>query len=226
VSDRLGVSDRVLHLIRHGRSDQSSTTIIDTPRGRQWDPPLDELGREQARRLSVRLALLDPAPAAVYCSPLRRTRETVAPYAERAGVEVRFDDDLIEANIGAWEGKPFEEIVASDEDILPLIRASRAIWSHAPGGEAFDAFQGRARRAIGAILERHPEGDVVVICHGGVINAYIGPLLGIHHEMFFIPENTSVSSVELDERGARVRFLNDILHLTDPQLFGDVVPRD
>jgi broad specificity phosphatase PhoE len=204
----------------------SATTMIDTPRGRQWDPPLDELGGEQARRVSLRLALLDPPPAAVYCSPLRRTRETVAPYAGRTGIEVRYDDDLMEANIGAWEGKPFEEIVASDEDILPLIRASRAIWSRAPGGETFDAFQRRVRGAIDAILERHPEGDIVVVCHGGVINAYLGPLLGIDHEMFFIPENTSVSSVELDERGARVRFLNDILHLTDPQLFGDAVPPD
>jgi broad specificity phosphatase PhoE len=204
----------------------SATTMIDTPRGRQWDPPLDELGGEQARRVSLRLALLDPPPAAVYCSPLRRTRETVAPYAERTGIEVRFDDDLMEANIGAWEGKRFEEIVASDEDILPLIRASRAIWSRAPGGETFDAFQRRVRGAIDAILERHPEGDIVVVCHGGVINAYLGPLLGIDHEMFFIPENTSVSSVELDERGARVRFLNDVLHLTDPQLFGDALPPD
>ncbi|MGZ4109971.1 MAG: histidine phosphatase family protein [Actinomycetota bacterium] len=215
------MTDRVLHLIRHGRSDQSATTVIDTPRGRQWDPPLDEVGRDQARRLSVRLALLDPPPAAVYCSPLRRTRETAAPYVERTGIEVRYDDDLVEANVGEWEGLPFEEIIAIDEDVLPLVRASRAIWSRAPGGEAFDAFQGRVQRAIDAILEHHPEGDIVVICHGGVINAYLGPFLGIRHEMFFIPENTSVSSIELDERGPRVRFLNDILHLTDPQLFGD-----
>jgi hypothetical protein len=52
-----------------------------------------------------------------------------------------------------------------------------------------------------------------------VINAYVGTFLGIDHEMFFIPENTSISSIELDEDGARLRFLNDVLHLTDPQLF-------
>jgi broad specificity phosphatase PhoE len=213
------VTVRVLHLIRHGRSDASSGTMIDTPRGPQWDPPLDDVGREQSRRLADRLALLAPPPAGVYCSPLRRTRETVTPYAERAGVEVRFDDDLMEANIGAWEGRPFEEIIASDEDVLPLVRASRAIWSHAPGGEHIDPFRDRVRRAIDKIVERHPTGDLVVICHGGVINAYVGQFLGIEHEMFFIPENTSVSSIELDEGGARLRFLNDILHLTDPQLF-------
>jgi 2,3-bisphosphoglycerate-dependent phosphoglycerate mutase len=214
------VTDRVLHLIRHGRSDEASTTVVQTPRGRQWDPSLDALGRDQAQRLAARLALLDPPPAAVYCSPLRRARETVAPYAERTGIEVRFDDDLMEANIGEWEGLRFEEIVASDEDILPLVRASRAIWSRAPGGEPIETFRERVRSAIDGIVRRHRQGDLVVICHGGVINAYLGPFLGIEHEMFFIPENTSVSSVELDEGGAaRLRFLNDILHLTDPHLF-------
>jgi probable phosphoglycerate mutase len=215
------VSDRVLHLIRHGRSDMSSTDMVDTPRGRQWDPPLDDLGRGQARKLAARLSMLDPPPAAVYCSPMRRTRETVAPYVERSGVEVTFDDELIEANIGEWEGLPFEEILASDDDILPLVRASRAIWSRAPGGEQIAPFRERVRRAIDAIVERHPDGDIVVVCHGGVINAYIGPLLGIENEMFFLPENTSVSSVEFDDGRARLRFLNDILHLTDPQLFGE-----
>lgn len=195
--------------------------MVQTPRGTQWDPPLDEVGRDQARRLAARLALLHPPPAAVYCSPLRRARETVAPYAERTGVEVRYEDDLIEANIGAWEGRPFEEIVASDEDILPLVRASRAIWSHAPGGERIDPFRRRVRRVIDAIVERHPSGDLIVICHGGVINAYVGPFLGIEQEMFFIPENTSVSSIELDEDGPRLRFMNDILHLSNPELFQD-----
>jgi broad specificity phosphatase PhoE len=215
------VSDRVLHLIRHGRSDATSTAMIDTPRGRQWDPPLDDLGLEQARMLAARLSMLRPPPAAVYCSPMRRTRETVAPYAERAGVEVRFDEGLIEANIGRWEGLSFEEIVASDEDILPLVRASRAIWSRAPGGERIRPFRERVRGAIDRIVERQPDGDIVVVCHGGVINAYLGPFLRIENEMFFIPENTSVSSVEFDDAGgARLRFLNDILHLTDPQLFG------
>jgi broad specificity phosphatase PhoE len=213
------MSERVLHLVRHGRSDGRSRAMIDTPRGRQWDPPLDDVGRDQAHSLAARLALLDPPPAAVYSSPLRRTRETVEPYADVTGIEVLFDDGLMEANIGEWEGLPFEEIVASDEDILPLVRASRAIWGRAPGGEPIEAFRERVRRAFDRVVERHPDGDLVVICHGGVINAYLGPFLGIDHEMFFIPENTSVSSVEFDDGTARLRFLNDILHLTDPQLF-------
>jgi probable phosphoglycerate mutase len=87
--------------------------------------------------------------------------------------------------------------------------------------EHLDAFRDRVHREVESILARHADGDVVVICHGGVINAYVGPLLGLEQEMFFLPENTSVNSVIVDGTTRRVRFLNDILHLTDPQYFGD-----
>ncbi|MGH2658355.1 MAG: histidine phosphatase family protein [Actinomycetota bacterium] len=47
---------RVLFLIRHGRSDETSNELVQTHRGPQWDPPLDEVGREQAELLARRLA--------------------------------------------------------------------------------------------------------------------------------------------------------------------------
>ncbi|HEX7463806.1 MAG TPA: histidine phosphatase family protein [Actinomycetota bacterium] len=209
---------RILLLIRHGRSKEDSTDLLETPRGLQWDPPLDERGRGQAELLAERL-LLQQRPVAVYCSPLRRARETVLPFAERAGFEVRFEDDLMEANIGEWEGKSFEEILGADPELLYLFRNQRAIWHRAPGGEAIGAFRDRVGNAIESILERHPEGDVFVVAHGGVINAYLGPLLGVPDEMFFLPENTSLSSLEVEGSTRRVRFLNDVLHLTDPNLF-------
>ena len=53
-----------LLLVRHGRVDFDARDFLATPRGRQWDPPLDEHGTEQARRLAVRLRLMDP-PSAV-----------------------------------------------------------------------------------------------------------------------------------------------------------------
>lgn len=211
-------ASRILFLIRHGRSDESSNDLVETPRGLQWNPPLDERGREQAELLAKRLVLME-RPAAVYCSPLRRARETVAPFAARTGVEVRYEDDLMEAHVGEWENKSFEEILGSDPELLHLLRHGRSIWAWAPGAEAIDALRARVQRAIDDILERHPAGDVFIVAHGGVINAYIGPLLGAPHEMFFLPDNTSLNSLEIEGAGRRVRFLNDALHLTDPHLF-------
>jgi broad specificity phosphatase PhoE len=100
------------------------------------------------------------------------------------------------------------------------VLGQEAIWHLAPGGETVDSLRMRVAGVLDRILERHPEGDIFVICHGGVINACIGPLLGIENQMFFLPENTSVNSVVVEGDERRVRFLNDILHLTDPHLFG------
>lgn len=210
---------RVLHLIRHGQSDFSSSDFRDSPRGKQWDPPLSATGREQAELLAARLALMR-RPGAVYCSPFRRARETVAPYAERAAVEVTYDEDLGEAFAGEWETRSFEELLAGDEELLHRFRNQEPMWSLAPGAETLEGLRTRVHRVIEGALARHGNGDVVVLAHGGVINAYVAPILGIDHEMFFLPENTSLNSVVVEDDVRRVRFLNDVRHLTEPHLFG------
>jgi alpha-ribazole phosphatase/probable phosphoglycerate mutase len=158
-------------------------------------------------------------PSAVYCSPLRRARETVAPYAEAAGLKVTYDKDLSEAHIGGWEGLPFEEIVSSDTELLHLVVNQQPIWHRSPGGETMPEFRDRVVTAIDGILRKHPNGDVVIVAHGGVINAYCGEAVGLPNEMFFLPENTSINSMVVDGERRTVRFLNDVVHLTDPRLF-------
>ena len=212
---------RVLYLIRHGRSDLDASDMFDSPRGNQYDPPLSREGREQAELLARRLLVMDLRPAGVICSPLRRARETVAPYAERSGLAVTYDDDLMEAHIGGWEGVRFEEILAGDADLLHRLRNQQAIWGRAPGGERPDDFRVRVVGAIERLLEKHPDGDIVIVAHGGVVNAYCGHVLGLADEMFFLPENTSLNSVLIEGSDRTVRFLNDIAHLTEPHLFDD-----
>jgi probable phosphoglycerate mutase len=213
------VSERLLVLIRHGQSDLGASDMVETPRGRQWDPPLSETGREQAAQLAKRLMLMDPRPVAIYASPLQRARQTASAYADLAGVELRLDDDLMEANIGGWEAMSFEDILASDDELLRRVREQKPIWSKSPGGEKDPHFRKRVVDAVERILSRHPEGDVLVVCHGGVINAYCGEVLAIAHEMFFLPENTSVNSVIVDGDRRSIRFLNDIVHRSDPHWF-------
>jgi probable phosphoglycerate mutase len=54
---------------------------------------------------------------------------------------------------------------------------------------------------------------VVVVAHGGVINAYLSMVLGIQRDMFFLPTHTSVSSVRVLHDMYAVRSLNDATHL-------------
>jgi len=214
------VSDRVLYLIRHGQSDFGwQGERWSGARGDQWDPPLSDEGARQADLLAARLLVMDLEPLAVYSSPLRRARQTAEAFARRSGTDVTLDEELVEAHIGGWEGKRFEDIIGSDPEVVQHVRNQRAIWHRAPGAEGGDRFRARVQGAVDAILDRHPEENVMIFAHGGVINAYLGGLLGLRQEMFFLPENTSVNSVDVDGGSRAVRFLNDVLHLTDPLFF-------
>jgi len=214
------VTERILYLIRHGRSDYDNDDFVETPRGHQYDPPLSDEGREQSAILARRLLLLE-LPAAVVSSPLRRARETALAYTELAGREPEFDMDLAEAFIGGWENRSFEQIIATDETMLTRFRNHDAFWRHAPGAEDLDAFRERVIRGIERALAAHPEGNVYVFCHGGVVNAYVAPLFGLEQEMLFLPENTSLNVLSVDGDRRVVRFLNDARHLTEPHLFAD-----
>ena len=215
-----GVTDRVLYLIRHGQSDFNwAGERWSSARGDQWDPPLSDDGREQAALLAKRLLVMDLEPFRVYSSPLRRAAETAEVFAREVASEVTFDDELVEAHIGGWEGKPFEEIIESDPGIAQHIRHQRAIWHLAPGAEQGDRFRARVRDVVERLLSKHPHENLLLFAHGGVINAYVGEVLGLRQEMFFLPENTSLNSVDVDGDTRSVRFLNDVLHLTDPHFF-------
>jgi probable phosphoglycerate mutase len=216
----LGVTGRVLYLIRHGQSDfEWAGERWTRARGDQWNPPLSDTGREQAALLAKRLLVMELEPFRVYSSPLRRAAETAETFARAAGIEVAFDDELVEAHIGGWEGKPFEEIMESDPAIVQHIRQQRAIWHRAPGAEHAERFRARVRGAVDGLLSKHPDENLLLFAHGGVINAYVGEVLGVHQEMFFLPENTSLNTLDVDCDVRSVRFLNDVLHLTDAHFF-------
>jgi broad specificity phosphatase PhoE len=224
-SDRQGCdvdvteAERRLYLIRHGKADRRSTHEIETARGVAADPPLDDTGREQADALAKRLARM-PAPAAVYCSSLTRARQTIEPFVEATGTKVTYDDDLAEWFGGEWEFKEFEELLIEHPEIPSRILLQDPLFHLAPGGEPFDAFQSRVVHVIEAALTSHTEGDVWVICHGGVINAYLGWFLDIEEqEMFFLPPNTSINTVLVRGDRRLLWFLSDDTHFTAPELF-------
>jgi probable phosphoglycerate mutase len=211
------VSVRLL-LVRHGRVDFDSRDFRTTSRGRQWDPSLDEGGREQAERLAARLRMMD-RPAAVFVSPFRRCLETLDPFASAASLQPTVVEDLGEVFIGRWEGMSFEDIVSEDEELARKFREQEPMFSLSPGGESGQQLRARVVPAVEAGLQGIQDGTVLVVCHGGVINAYLGHIMGIAHDMFFLPDNASINTVEVEGDRREVRFLNDVRHLTDPAIF-------
>jgi len=213
--------ERRLYLIRHGKADRRSAGETRTTRGVVADPPLDATGRDQAAILARRLVKM-PAPAAIYCSTLTRARQTIEPFIEATGSLVFFDEALVEWFGGAWEFKEIEELVVEHPEIPRRILLQDPLFHLAPGGEPFDAFQRRVVDAIEGGLAAHPGGDVWVVCHGGVINAYLSWFLGLEEqEMFFLPPNTSINTVKVVGERRTLWFLADDTHVTEPELFPD-----
>jgi probable phosphoglycerate mutase len=215
------VTQRRIYLIRHGKADHRSTRHAQTPRGETADPPLDDIGRAQALALTRRLHLM-PAPAAIYCSTLTRARETIQPYLDDTGATATYLEDLAEWHAGDWELKEFEELLGEHPEMPSRVLLQDPVFVLAPNSEPVTAFRRRVVDAVEGALAAHDEGDLWVVCHGGVINAYIGHVLGVEEqEMFFLPANTSINTVKVDGDTRTMWFLGDDTHYTSPELFPD-----
>ena len=95
-----------LLVARHGETDWNREG-----RWQGWaDPPLNDTGRAQARRLAEELR--ETAFDAVYASDLRRAFETAEILAAPHAVPVVADAGLREIDIGSWSGLTRAEIDA------------------------------------------------------------------------------------------------------------------
>jgi probable phosphoglycerate mutase len=196
-----------LILIRHGRSTWNTARRI-----QGWaDPPLDDLGRQQARRLVERVRT--EAPVVVYTSPLQRARETAEIIARALGVPVLPDERLKEHGVGDLTGLTWEEVVAQYPDVAQLwAEASERV--EIPGEEENASFRARVVAAFDDIVARHTDGPVGVVTHGGTLGTYLNHLIGLPNRFSpFRFGNGSLSIVEVDPVRPRVVLLNDTCHL-------------
>src|SRR5439155_11413212 len=114
--------------------------------------------------------------AALYASPLQRTRESAEIVAARLGLEITFHDDLVELDFGEWTGASFESIRADPR--WQAWRTQRSL-ARIPGGENMRQVQRRVVEALMEIGERHPDQTVVAVSHGDVIRSALLFALGM-----------------------------------------------
>ncbi len=163
-------------LVRHG---QTSTTGTLLP-GRAAGLHLSDLGNTQAAKASERIAGIGDI-AAVYASPLERTRETAAPIAKAVGKRVRTRTGLLECEFGGWTGRKLKDLAK-----LPEWRTVQTAPStfRFPGGESFTEMQTRMCTEIQHLVARHPGERIVCVSHADPIKAAVAQAQGIHLDLF------------------------------------------
>jgi broad specificity phosphatase PhoE len=200
-----------VYLLRHGAT-AANREVPYRLLGRTLDLPLDEEGRDQAQRAA---RVLESLPiTAVYCSPLLRARETAHAIASKRGQEPIPLPELIEANLGRWEGLTWDQARDADPEYFAAFHAQPGTVPY-PGGESFLDAQRRLTPAIAALAAAHPGERIVVVSHNVTNRAYLAGLLGIPIDLArtIRQANGGISVIRYERAQAEVETLNSCFHL-------------
>ncbi|HHI71235.1 MAG TPA: histidine phosphatase family protein [Rhodobacteraceae bacterium] len=138
------------YFLRHGQTQWNKDRIVQG----QTDSPLNDIGCAQAETAARVLA--DEPIARIIASPLSRTKHTAEAVAAKTGLEVTYDDDLMECNLGDHQGEPYG-------DWIPHY------WNGTyapPNGETFQAFCNRVWNAMQKAIRLGP--NTLIVAHGGL----------------------------------------------------------
>ncbi|MGI9007233.1 MAG: histidine phosphatase family protein [Streptosporangiaceae bacterium] len=196
-------------LLRHGATALSGERRFS---GRE-DVPLTKEGIKQAGQVARSLASGRGADV-VITSPLLRARRTAEAVAAATGAPLVVDDDLVEADFGAWQGMTFAEAGERWPDEMKAWLASPD--ARPPDGESFAMVAMRVLAAQDRLLEEHQHKRAVVVSHVTPIKTLIcRALLAPPEAMFRM--NLDVASVTridcFDNGSALLRSFNDTAHL-------------
>jgi probable phosphoglycerate mutase len=191
-----------LLLVRHAEPQRNA----DTPA----DPGLSDLGVLQARTVADFLA--GERVDALWTSGMARAGQTAAVIASALELPVAVDEDLAEFDVNAERYLHFEDSASGD------LYDAFVAGDLSPWGTDAAAFRARVVAAMERIIEAHPKQRVVVVGHGGAINAYLGHLVGFEPLIFHIPTYTGISRVLAGSNGMRsIVSVNETSHLRNLQ---------
>ncbi len=210
-------------LVRHG----ATVLTAENRFAGSIEVPLSDEGREQARRLALRLS--GEPIAAVYASPLGRALETARIAAAPHGLTVATDARLREISHGRWEEMTRDAVEARFPDEVACWEADP--YTFAPqGGETGLGVTARALPAMLELVRAHPGETILVVSHKATIRLLLSSLLGFDPRRYRDNLDQSPAALNIvDFRGttrARLTLFNDTSHYEHAGLAIPAIPCD
>ena len=196
-------------LIRHALVAENARAILYGV----MDVPLCETTLLEQAPMYRALARRLPRPAAWKVTPLSRTRRTAQAIfaAGYPPTELQVEPDLIEQDLGDWQGLPHDDLPAR------LALPKHAFWPLAgdevpPGGESMEAVIARTGAALERLANTNRDRDVVIVSHGGTIRAAVAHALRIEADnaLHLSIQNLSLTRLERTPEGWRVVCVNEL----------------
>jgi broad specificity phosphatase PhoE len=170
-----------LFLIRHGEPEAAWGGVVD-------DPGLSDRGKAQAEAAAEALAAR--GALAVLTSPLRRCRETAAPYLAGPGQQV--------ATIAPWFGEVVTPLGVADRRAWLM---ENFPWRAGAGARAWSSVDPALRDWRDEVVRKASaiDADTAVFTHFIVSNVLVGAAMKCAETIAFRPDYASIT--ELDVRG-------------------------
>lgn len=199
-----------LLLVRHGESQAAVPGQPFPTVAGQGDPPLAEEGLAEAKAVAERLQ--HEEIAAIYTTPLTRTKQTAAPLAERLGLVPQEETDLREVFLGEWDGTEYRVRARQGDPLVDRVVEAQD-WGVIPGAESRAEFCDRVAAGINRIATAHPDQRVVAFVHAGVIGAALHLATNADPFAFIASANGSLNHLVISAERWIVRRFNDTGHL-------------
>ncbi|MGY8635006.1 histidine phosphatase family protein [Bradyrhizobium sp. 14AA] len=159
---------RTFYGLRHGATDWNREGRF---QGRT-DNPLNEDGLRQAHEAAHMLRSV--GISRIVASPLVRAARTAEIIAAAIAVPLAIDDGIIEFDFGSFEGLPVRDLM-----IKHGVTSATGLVSILPtDGENWDAMAGRSLACVSAWLARHPDDNLLFVCHDAVMQGMANALCG------------------------------------------------
>jgi probable phosphoglycerate mutase len=142
--------------------------------GAESDVELGEHGKQQA--IAAAGWFTELKPTVVVSSAMIRARDTAAPIASAAGVPHLIEPALHERKVGPLSRMPRTEADGIWNETIARWIAGDTSYSY-PGMESFDELRDRTLPAFNRVVQAHPGGRVVVVCHGVVCKVLLLSIL-------------------------------------------------
>jgi len=195
-----------LILVRHGQ------TLWNREKRVQGVSDIELSNRGRAQADSLARSLRDEKIDAIISSPLKRALQTAEAINRFHHLPIEHEEDLMELNMGDFEGMAFQEMMKNHGDLLErwIKNPSSVVM---PGGESLAELQERAWGVVELIAGR--SGTILLAAHNFTIMTILCKIkeMDLSHIRQVHVDVASKTLVEFKNGRGDVIFFNDIDHL-------------
>ncbi|MDX1535904.1 MAG: class I tRNA ligase family protein [Candidatus Spechtbacterales bacterium] len=185
---KLTAGKNTYKLLRHGMAGHIKNNVISSSYPDKDKFSLTEEGVEEIKKATKQLKK-DGGIDLIVASPITRTKETAEIVAKELGVDIEYNEDILEIKVGKFDGKAPEEYHSYFET------EEEEFTKTPPEGENLVDVQKRMIKAMNDLEEKHSGKKILIISHGHPMWILESAMLGLTREEAMVRKDENYPQV-------------------------------